>query len=101
MKTTQDITIVLLLVTASVLTAMLLASYVYTEPAGASTTAAKGGDYLLATGTFNQETDFVYILDIATNKLNIYYPNINTNALALGDTVDLSKVFGGAGAPRR
>ena len=94
MKQTQNTTIVLLVVTASILTSLLVASYVYTEPAYAHTASAKGGDYVIAVGQFNQESDFVYVLDIANSKLNIYYPNINTNALALGDTVDLARAFG-------
>jgi len=97
MKKTQDITIMLLVVTASVLTTLLLASYVYTEPAYGVTAATRGcGDYMIATGSFNKETDFIYLVDIATAKLNVYYPNINNNTLELGDTVDLDKSFGPA-----
>ena len=97
MKNTQDITIMLLVVTASVLTTLLLASYVYTQPAYGATAATRGcGDYMIATGSFNQETDFIYLLDIATAKLNVYYPNVNNNTLELGDTVDLDKSFGPA-----
>jgi len=95
MKKTQDITIGLLVVTASVLTTLLVASYVYTEPAYGTTAATRGcGDYMISTGSFNQETDFIYVVDIATAKLNVYYPNVNTNSLELGDTVDLAKSFG-------
>ena len=49
---------------------------------------------MIATGSFNQETDFVYVLDIASAKLNVYYPNLNNNTLELGDAVDLAKSFG-------
>lgn len=95
MKNTQEITIMLLVVTASVLTTLLVASYVYTEPAQGATAATRGcGDYMIATGSFNQETDFVYVLDIASAKLNVYYPNLNNNTLELGDAVDLAKSFG-------
>ena len=93
MKQTQNTTIVLLVVVASILTGLLVATC-HTEPAWAHTSSAKGGDYIISVGQFNQETDFIYVLDIANNKLNIYYPNINTNALALGDTVDLARAFG-------
>ena len=94
MKNTQNVTIVLLIVTASVLTTLLLASYLYTQPAYGAIGSVKGGDYILSSGSYNAETDFIYIIDIASNKLNIYFPNINTNALTLGDSVDLARSFG-------
>ena len=85
--------------TAAVLTTLLVASWLYTEPAYAGMASSKGGDYIMSAGAFNQESDFIYILDIANSKLNIYYANINTNAIALGDSVDLAKAFGTT--PRR
>ena len=100
MKNAQNITIVLLLVTASALTALLLASYLYPEPAYGYS-GMIGGDYVIAAGAYNAETDFIYVLDIASSKLNVYFANINTNALVLGDTVDLAKFFGTAGGARR
>jgi len=96
---TQNITIVLLLVTASALTAMLLGSYLYTEPAYGYS-GMMGGDYIIASGAYNAETDFVYVIDIANSKLNVYFANINTNALALGDTVNLARFFGTTAARR-
>ena len=93
MKNTQNITLVLLMITATMLTTLLVAGYVYTEPAYGGASSAKGGDYIMATGAYNQEADFVYVLDIASNKLNIYYPDININGLRLGDTVDLARAF--------
>ena len=97
MKNAQNLTIVLLVVTASILTSLLVAQFVYTQPdAYGVTCGAKGGDYIMATGQYNQDMDFIYILDIANNKLNIYYPNINTNSLVLGDSVDLALAFRGA-----
>ncbi|HUS91818.1 MAG TPA: hypothetical protein VM695_08210 [Phycisphaerae bacterium] len=101
MKQTNNITLVLLTMSAVVLTALLVAGWLYNEPAEAAG-PAKGGDFVMCAGAFNQESDFIYVLDIANNKLNIYYANINTNALALGDTVDLAKAFPAtAGPPRR
>jgi len=93
MKNTQNLTIVLLIVTASILSTLLLAGFVYNQPACAGTAQSKGGDYIMAAGSYNQESDFIYVIDIANNKLNIYYANINNNSLVPGGTVDLGKAF--------
>lgn len=93
MNHTHNVTIVLLVVTAAILTSMLVGGYLYTEPAYAGSCSAKDGDYIMVSGQYDQNTDFIYILDIANAKLNIYFPNINNNSIVLGDTVDLSRAF--------
>ena len=93
MKDTQNIALVLLAISAAILTTLLVAGYLYTEPAYGATTAVKDGDYMIAVGSYNQDTEFLYILDIAKNRLNLYYVNINTNAVTLRDSVELSRVF--------
>lgn len=92
MQKTQNITIVLLLMTAAILTSLLAASWLYTEPAYAGSSAS-AGDYLMANGAYDGDTDFIYVLDIANAKLNLYYPNLNTNQLTLGTSVDLATAF--------
>jgi hypothetical protein len=97
MKSTQNLTIVLLLVTAAVLTGLLVGSYVYTgESAQATSAGVKGGNYIMVSGMYNQDSDFVYVLDIEKQKLGIYFLNVNTSAMTLGDTIDLAKYFGAA-----
>jgi hypothetical protein len=97
MKNSQNITIVLLLVTAAILTTLLVAGYVNTtQPAYAATAQSKGGDYVMTAGSLNQESDFIYVIDIANNKLAVYYANVNTNSLMVGDKVDLARAFAAA-----
>ena len=98
MNNTQSVTIVLLLVTAAMLTGLLVATWVHTDTAYAGNGAIRAGDYVMVPGEYNQETEMIYIIDISNNKLNVYYPNINTNSLTLADTVDLARAFR-AGAP--
>ncbi len=93
MKNTQNVTIVLLLMTAAILTGLMAASTLYTEPAAAAT-SGRGGDYIVATGLFDSDADFVYVLDVANAKLNLYYPDINTKQLTLGTSVNLAQTFG-------
>ena len=92
MQKTQDITIVMLLMTAAILTSLLVAGYLYTEPAYAGS-VSRSGDYVMASGMFEEGTDFVYVLDIANAKLNLYYANTASNQLTLGCTTDLSTAF--------
>lgn len=100
MKNTQNITLMLLIVTTAVLTTLLVASWLHTEPAYAGA-SAKDGDYIMAIGSYNEESDFLYVLDIANAKLNIYYADINTNSIRPGGTVDLARAFGAVAPPKR
>lgn len=92
MQKTQNVTIVLLLMTAAILTSLMAASWLYTEPAYAGA-SARAGDYLIVNGMYDADTDFIYVLDIANAKLNLYYPNINTNTLTLGTSINLAATF--------
>ena len=92
MQKTQNITIVMLLMTAAILSSLLIAGWLYTEPAYASG-VSRAGDYIMASGQYDADTDFIYVLDIANAKLNLYYPNINTNQLTLGTSLDLGAAF--------
>jgi hypothetical protein len=92
MQKTQNITIVMLLMTAAILSSLLIAGWLYTEPAYASG-VSRAGDYIMASGQYDADTDFIYVLDMANAKLNVYYPDINTNQLKIGVTVDVGAAF--------
>jgi len=96
MKNSQNITIVLLMVTAAMLAAMVIGTYktqtAYAEP------TARMGDYILATGAIAQASDGLYVINVPTNRLNIYVPNSRTNVIELTETVNLERIFSrGAG----
>jgi hypothetical protein len=92
MQKTQNITIVMLLMTAAILSSLLIAGWLYTEPAYASG-VSRSGDYIMTSGQYDADTDFIYVLDMANAKLNVYYPDINTNQLKIGVTVDVGAAF--------
>jgi len=92
MKNTENITIVLLLATAAILGAMLIATY-RTETAQATGTSVKQLDYIMATAQWSKSTDMIYVVDIASRQMNIYFLNINSNAIEAVSSVDLSKAF--------
>lgn len=93
MRNTQNITIGLLVVTAVILGAMLLSAYTTTHNTAYADTPVKGGDYILGTGAWTGKTDVVYVIDIATRRLVVYYANINNNAVDLVTTLDLEQEF--------
>ena len=94
MKTNENIAILLLLVSAVVLTGLLVAAYVGTgEPAYADS-PDRAGDYIWVTGAIEKETDLLYVIDIAGKQLNIYQPNRATKKLDMKATpVDLNRAF--------
>lgn len=93
MQKTQNITIVMLLLTAAVLSSLLVAGWLYTEKSAYAGISASGGDYIISTGAFDGDKDFIYVLDIANAKLNLYAPDINTNQIVLGTSIDLGAAF--------
>jgi len=93
MQKTQNITIVMLLMTAAILSSLIVAGWLYTEQPAYGSGVSRAGDYIMASGQYDADTDFVYVLDIANAKLNLYYPDINTNQLKIGITVDVGAAF--------
>ena len=75
MNNTQNTTIVLLLITAGILTAMLLSAYVGSEPAAYGDSSVRQGKYIMATGGYDENIDLLYVINIETQKLCVYAPN--------------------------
>jgi len=95
MRNTQNITIGLLLVTAVVLGSLVVATYVNTSsPAYADTSVAKY-NYIMCTGAWSKSQDFLYVIDIAQRKMNVYFLDQNRNALEVIDQTDLRQAFSG------
>jgi hypothetical protein len=92
MNKTQNFAIGTLLVTAAVLVALLIGS-VSTNTAYGTSTSVKQGDYIMSAGELSSGLDMVYVINIATRKLNVYFTNKNTWAIDLVDTVDLERVM--------
>jgi len=93
MKDPQNITIVLLLISAAVLGAMLIASYTTLDRTAYASTTARGGDYIMSTGARSGTRELLFVIDLAARRLNCYETNINTWAIDLQDSVDLEAAF--------
>ncbi|MCK4602405.1 MAG: hypothetical protein KAU28_08050 [Phycisphaerae bacterium] len=100
MRDTQNITIVLLLITAAVLAAVLVVARDTTSVAYADT-SVRGGDYIMVTGAWSSTRDILYVVDAAEGKLIAYTANTNTNVLEPLDSRDLEQLFRQARRPQR
>jgi|GEM_PF-5227099 len=90
----QNTTIVVLLVTAALLTGMLLTSLIGgQEEAYARGTAVKDGNYILGGGLWSGGTELLYIVDIENQKLNVYFTEDTKNTVNLIQTVNLQQAF--------
>lgn len=91
MNNTQNTTIVLLLITAGILTAMLLSAFVGTPTAYAGDASVRQGKYIMATGSYDANLDLIYVVNIETQKLAVYAPNRGKRTLdRMGAAVSLA-----------
>ena len=92
MNNTQNTTIVLLLITAAILTTMLLPAFIGTEPAAYARGAVRQGKYIMATGAYDAKIDLLYIVNIESQKLCVYAPNITKRTIdKMGLALPLNK----------
>jgi hypothetical protein len=83
---------VLLLITAGILTAMILPAYWGQEPAAYGDSSVRQGQYILATGGYDENIDLVYVINIETQKLVVYAPNLAKRSLdKMGVSVSLKQ----------
>ncbi|HUT57865.1 MAG TPA: hypothetical protein VNA25_08450 [Phycisphaerae bacterium] len=92
MKNTQNITLILLSITAAVLVAMLFGALNDRE-AYAGDAAASKGDYVMVPMMWSKNLDLLVVSDVSTRKIIVYAYNQNTKSMDIADTVDMSRVF--------
>jgi len=104
MKSTHDnqnTVIVLLMISASILTAFLLGGFVMQDRADADA-PARSPDmvvsrppnmYTMCTGAWDDTIDILYVLDINAQKLNAYVTNDKTEAIEQFDSISLPQAF--------
>ncbi len=94
MKFTHNTLIVLLVITAAILGGMLVSVW-QDRTAQAAYSSVSKGDYVIGAMEWSTDLDFVYVIDVAKNRLKLYTPNRNTKALDAIQDVNLEQVFGG------
>ncbi len=93
MQNSHNLTIGLLVVTAIILGAMLLTSYMDSQNTAYADTPIKGGDYLMGAGALTDKHDLLYVIDIGTRRLVAYSIDVNKKTVLLVDRIDLEKAF--------
>jgi len=93
MKNPQNITIVLLAVTAAILGGVLVGTGL-DRSAQAGYSGVSKGDYIMVPYTWSDQLDLMVVIDVAGRKMNVYFPNKTTKALdPIQPTIDLERTF--------
>jgi hypothetical protein len=95
----QNITIVLLLVTAALLTGILVSTFTGTNQAAmASGNPVAGGDYIMCTAQFSVNIDNLWVIDKVAKKMVVYWfnPTARPPSVDIGHGRDLEKDFAAA-----
>jgi hypothetical protein len=96
MKDMQNVTITLLLISAMVLGGLLIASW-NEEKAYAAASSDRNGDYIMTAGAWSGNHDLLYVIDVPSKRLNVYYPDPGTanktGSIESVDTADLERTF--------
>lgn len=98
MNQNMNAIIVLLIVTAGILGALLIASHSAT-PAYAGTIGMKQAEYVMGTINYSDKRDLVYVIDLNANKMVLYGIKAGAGQSNLSiqmvpdSTVDLAKAF--------
>ena len=88
MRHSQNITLVLLLAVAALLSVLLVGAYT-TQDAQAES-VMKSGRYAVCTAAYSESRELLYVLDMQTKQLNVYFADTQNRAiLPVGKTVDL------------
>ena len=87
--------ILVLCISAAVLAALVIGSYV-TQPAQASSASIKGGEYILGTASMKDSVDMITVIDTNMQRMMIYVPDKtgSPSRIDVGDSVDLRRAFG-------
>lgn len=97
MQDNRNLTIGVLSITATVLlVGVILTTLGGFTPVQALGQIDRGGDYIMVTGQFTENTELVYITDAAAQRLNLYSYETSTRQITLWDSIDLRAVFGSA-----
>ncbi len=95
MKNPQNITIALLVLSATILTGMLVGLHLYDTPSAEAFTGVRHqqASIIMTSGSVSGSYSVVYVIDVRTRRLNAYASDINTGSVRAMDTIDLDLAF--------
>lgn len=93
MSDNKNMLIVLLLISAVLLSAMLFVARQTDQTAQAGNTSARYGDYIMCPGARESSADNVYVIDVQLQRMGVYLVEPGTNDLIPVDIIDLQRYF--------
>lgn len=94
MNDSKNLAIGVLSITATILlVGVILTSFLTANTAMAIGQTDRGGDYIMVTGQFTENSELIYVTDAAAQRLNLYSYETSTRQFILWDTIDLKGVF--------
>ena len=93
MNDNKNMLIVLLLISAVLLSAMLFVARQTEQTAQAGNTSARFGDYIMCPGARESSADNVYVIDVQLQRMGVYMVEPGTNDLIPVDIIDLQRYF--------
>jgi len=102
MKSPQNITIAFLMISAAILTALLVGMHVWDSPRAQAEVSVRHAQVpiIMTTGAYSKSMDLVYIIDIRTRRMNAYAYNQQSKRLMPLSTVVVDEVFRSIRPPR-
>jgi hypothetical protein len=91
MKNSQNVTILLLTISAILLGSLLVALN-HTDSAEAAM-GWRNDSYIQVTGQWNSETELLYVVSLEEQKMNVYFTDPKKRVTTLLTTLDLKKAF--------
>ena len=102
MSKSQNATIIVLLISAAILTTMLVAGFYASQQQANADASVRQGRYIMATGAYSKSIDLIYVLDVNNGTLVTLVPNNNKKSLDIvGRKLNLSRAMGMSRRGRR
>lgn len=95
MNDNKNLTIGILSVSAVVLLAALIVTTAMPQPVMALGQLDRGGDYILMTSQFTENSEVVFVTDAAARRMIMYSYEPTTRDIRFWDAIDLGKALGG------
>ena len=95
MNENKNLTIGVLAITATILLAALFITLSIPQPAMALGQHDRGGDYIMVTSQFTENSEVIFITDAAAKRMIMYSYEPTTRTLTLWDAIDLGRQLSG------
>ena len=95
MNDNRNLTIGVLSITAVILFVAVVITTSMPQPAMAFGQLDRGGDYIMVTSQFTENSEVVFVTDAAARRMIMYSYEPTTRTLTLWDAIDLGKALGG------